>query len=88
MSTESTSPPAHPEALVYDSHDLESITLLLELGAIELTHKPDDTFSFDDLLREANAIDPKTRVHEADARIVLPLMKSIRRLPGARYALK
>lgn len=36
----------------------ESIVVLLELGAINLTQDASSVFTFDDLLREARAYDP------------------------------
>lgn len=67
--------------------DLEAIVLLLELGAIELSPSAGATFSFDELLAQANEIGGDVRLEERDVRIVLPYMKTIKRAGRLRYCL-
>jgi hypothetical protein len=82
------SAPAVP-SFIPEPHDLEQIVLLLELGAIQLTPEPDTAFTFEELLAEAREVGGEDfRLEEADVRIVLPLMKSLKKLPGGRYSLK
>jgi hypothetical protein len=84
MSTEATSPPVFPDAPVYDPHDLEFIVTSLELGALDLTDKPNRTFIFDELLSAANDINRGAPlVDEKDAQIVLPFLKFLKRVPNS-----
>lgn len=87
MSSEQSEPPILRDAPVYDRHDLEYIVTMLEIAALNLTILPDSTFTFAELLRAANAIDPDRPIDEVDARIVLSFKGLVRKGPGGRYAL-
>jgi hypothetical protein len=69
-------------------HDLEVIVTCLELAAIFLTPGDGSTFTFEELFREAHALGGKEfDLSEKDVRIVLPGMKSIKKLPGRHLCL-
>lgn len=81
------SPPVLTTAVTYDPRDLESIVMLLELAAIELTPKRDATFTFDELLACAREYGgSEDSLDEGDARIVLKSATFLKR-KGDRYRL-
>jgi hypothetical protein len=67
--------------------DLETLVLLIELAALDLTNKDGDTFTVDELIHGAVNYAPDLNVHESDLRIVLPYMKCFHK-QGNRYSLK
>lgn len=82
------SPPWVETGYVPIPHDLEVIVMCLELAAIHLTPNEDVTFSYDELLTQAKDIGGKDfSLEERDVEIVLPFMKTIRKLPGRRFCL-
>lgn len=74
---------------VPQKHDLEVIVLLLDLAAIYLTPSDGSVFTFDELFKEAHDLGgPEFDLSERDVRIVLPFMKSLKRLPGQQLCLR
>jgi hypothetical protein len=74
---------------VPDKHDLEVIVTCLELAAIFLTPSDGSTFTYDELLAQAKDLGGKEfDLDERDVRIVLPFMKTIKKLPGRHLCMK
>ncbi len=83
------SPPVVNSTYVPEKHDLEVIVMCLELAAIFLTPGDGSTFTYEELLAEAKALGGKEfDLDEKDVRIVLPFLKSIKKLPGRRLCMK
>jgi hypothetical protein len=69
--------------------DLEVIVTMLEIAALNLTPDPSATFTFDDLLAEANRMGGSEIVFDArDVAIVVPGCKFLKPVPGGRYRLE
>lgn len=71
------------------SKDLEAIVTLLEVAALSLTPDSDATFTYEELLKEAQELggDDLT-IEEADVKIVLEKASFLKKLPGKRLRLK
>lgn len=82
------SPPWQESGYVPAKHDLEVIVMCLELAAIFLTPSDGSTFTYDELFAEAKELGgPDFDLDEKDVKIVLPFLKSIKRLPDRRLCL-
>lgn len=70
--------------------DLEVIVDLLVIAAIFLSPKADSTFTFDQLLNEANGMDKNITLEKDDVNIVLNHMglKTIKKLGKDKYCLR
>lgn len=69
--------------------DLETIVVLLELAAIDLTPLPGAVFTADQLLERAREwAGEDFELLDVDVRIVLNYQKFLKRLPGKKFCLR
>jgi len=84
--TDHSPPQAADPSYVPRPDDLEVIVTLLDIAAIYLTPEPHAEFTFQELLAQANEIGDLT-LDERDVRIVLPFMKSLKKIRNDLYRL-
>ena len=74
--------------MTWDPKDLETIVTLMELAAIYLTSKPEDSFTEAQLLSQMHELaSPEIKLDDVDIRIVLGTSRLFKHVDG-RLALR